>query len=60
MNQVTVQEVFDLALVILRDVEKIESSIDRLLLEVQDCNRELLVQRRFLSEASRKLAKAHL
>ena len=60
MDRITKQEMLDLALVVLREVEKVESSIDQLLLESRACGQELLAQRQFLLEASQDFSKVSL
>jgi hypothetical protein len=60
MDRITEQEVLDLLLVVLREVGKVESSIDHLLLETRACGQELLAQRQFLLEASQDFSKVSL
>ncbi|MGY0573057.1 hypothetical protein ACTGJ9_019825 [Bradyrhizobium sp. RDM12] len=60
MDRITKQQVLDLALVVLRDLQKVESSIDQLLLETRACGRELLAQRQFSLEASQDFSKVSL
>ncbi|MDA9519516.1 hypothetical protein XI06_03895 [Bradyrhizobium sp. CCBAU 11434] len=59
-DRVTKQELLDLALMILRDVEKVVSSIDQHLLEMRACGQEMSAQRQLLPEASQDFSKVPL
>lgn len=60
MDRTTKQQILDLALVVLRDLERVESSIDQILLETRACRQQFLTQRQFLLDASQVLSKVSL
>ena len=60
MDRATKQQIFDLALVVLRDLEKVEFSVDQLLLETRAFRQEFVTQRQFLLKASQDFSKVSL
>ena len=50
MGNVSDQQIYDLALDVLRDVTRLQASVDEYLIDVRSFNREMSLQQRLSSE----------
>ena len=59
MDETSTQQIYDLALDILRDVTELEASIDELLVEMRIANRDMSLGRQRWSEVSQNFPRAN-
>jgi hypothetical protein len=52
MAEISMQQVYDLALEVLRDFDKVNASLDEILSEMRRLNRDMSLARQSFSEAS--------